>query len=77
MPRSSRKISKSQIYHAMIRGNERRRIFLDDDDRARFINTIKEKTSENDFSILAYCLMDNHVRKFKSFNKRVSGNTGD
>jgi REP element-mobilizing transposase RayT len=45
----------------MTRGNEGKKIFLDDDDRIRFIEILKDKNKENTFSVYAYCLMDNHV----------------
>ncbi|WP_371363280.1 hypothetical protein SRRS_42120 [Sporomusa rhizae] len=61
MPRESRKRSESKIYHVMIRGNERRQIFLDDDDKIRFIDILKEKKQNQNYSIYAYCLMANHV----------------
>jgi len=71
MPRRMREKSSSKIYHVMIRGNERKNIFLDEEDKARFIDTIKIKMgnlqetesskSEKKFNIYAYCLMDNHV----------------
>lgn len=47
MPRQSRRLSKSKVYHAMIRGNEGKKIFLDDDDRTRFIETLRDKNKEN------------------------------
>ena len=61
MPRESRKRSESKIYHVMIRGNERRQIFLDDDDKIRFIDIVKEKKQNQNYAIYAYCLMENHV----------------
>lgn len=61
MPRVSRQLSETGIYHVMLRGNERRKIFLSDEDRKRFIEILSEKSRENEFSVLAYCLMDNHV----------------
>ena len=61
MPRISRKLSKTGMYHVMLRGNEQRKIFLYDEDRKRFIETLREKGKEKEFSVLAYCLMDNHV----------------
>ncbi|WP_373657520.1 transposase [Sporomusa acidovorans] len=61
MPRGSRKKSESKMYHVMIRGNERKEIFLDDDDKLRFIEILKEKKQDKKYSIYAYCLMDNHV----------------
>lgn len=45
----------------MIRGNERKKLFFDDEDRARFINILYDKSKDNRYIIYAYCLMDNHV----------------
>lgn len=61
MPRIGRKLSESKTYHVMIRGNERKSIFLDDEDRSRFIEILYEKSKENKYTVYAYCLMDNHV----------------
>ena len=75
MPRKTRIPSESNIYHVMIRGNERKNLFLDDEDRLRFLDTMRrlveltrsESTvpsklkKEKKFYIYAYCLMDNHV----------------
>lgn len=61
MPRVSRKLSRSKVYHVMIRGNERKKIFIDDEDRERFIGTIREKNKERKFLVYAFCLMDNHI----------------
>jgi hypothetical protein len=40
MPRSSRRLSASKTCHVMIRGNERKELFLDDDDRAWFVGML-------------------------------------
>lgn len=40
MPRITRKQSKSKIYHVMVRGNERKNLFNDEDDKLRFIDTL-------------------------------------
>lgn len=61
MPRQARIYSETGIYHIMLRGNEKRKIFLDDEDRKRFVYTLFEKASEEKSNIYAYCLMDNHV----------------
>ncbi len=45
----------------MIRGNERKEIFMDDEDGERFLNTLDEKKKEGEYILYAYCLMDNHV----------------
>ena len=61
MPRQARIFSDTGVYRIMMRGNDKGRIFLDDDDRRRFISTLFEKASEENTDIYAYCLMSNHV----------------
>ncbi len=48
------------IYHVMSRGNRRERIFLDDEDRQRFLQTLGEACQKTGWQVHAYCLMDNH-----------------
>jgi len=45
----------------MLRGNERRNIFLNEDDKMRFIETLYQKKQKDKFYLHAFCLMDNHV----------------
>ena len=45
----------------MLRGNERKNIFLDDKDKLRFMETVFEKEQEERFYMHAFCLMNNHV----------------
>jgi len=61
MSRQRRKLSSSQIYHVMLRGNSGRDIFIDDEDKHRFLNILTNKKKDNEFVIYAYCLMDNHI----------------
>lgn len=61
MARCARKKSKSNIYHIMLRGINRMNIFLDDDDRTRFLQIVDRMGKEDEYKIQAYCLMDNHV----------------
>lgn len=61
MARLQRKYSNTGYYHVMLRGNERKKIFRDDEDRLKFISILKKKQSEIDLSFYAYCLMDNHI----------------
>ena len=61
MPRTARAASQSGIYHVMFRGNELSDIFIDDEDRAKFLQTLFKKVQDEKFVIYAYCLMDNHV----------------
>ncbi len=48
------------VYHVMARGNERRAIFYDDQDRRRFLETLAEMVEQFGVRIHAYCLMPNH-----------------
>ncbi|MBS4536477.1 transposase [Clostridium sp. D2Q-14] len=61
MPRSMRKISETGIYHIMVRGNEKRNIFIDKWDKMKFINILKQIKYEEDYDLFAYCIMPNHV----------------
>ena len=54
-------LSKTQIYHVMLRGNEIKNIFADDEDKERFIDTLFEKKKTGEFLLYAYCIMDNHL----------------
>jgi putative transposase len=48
------------FYHITCRGNERRNIFLDNDDRSRFIQLLTESLNIYRVILFAYVLMDNH-----------------
>lgn len=57
----------------MLRGNEKKNIFLDDEDKSIFINTIYQKKEDNAFCLYAYCIMDNHVHLvIKEHNDSIS-----
>ena len=61
MPRQKRKVGLSKIYHIIARGNERKDIFLDDEDKNKFIQIISDKKKKNEYILYAYCLMNNHL----------------
>lgn len=61
MPRDSRKHSATNIYHVMMRGNEKKNIFIDDEDRNKFIDILYNKKELSSYSLYAYCIMSNHV----------------
>ncbi len=48
------------VYHITSRGNERKAIFLDDQDHKNFLETIHRVTVRYNWLCHAYCLMDNH-----------------
>ena len=61
MPRTARIKGEFSTYHIIMRGNERKNIFLSDDDKARFLDTLKRMKDKYNYKLEAYCLMDNHV----------------
>lgn len=61
MPRQARKKSDSGIYHIMLRGINRQRIFEDEEDCVRFLETLQKYKFQCGFELYAYCLMGNHI----------------
>ncbi len=61
MPRKARKKSNSGIYHIIMRGINRQKIFLEDEDNHRFLQTLKFYKETCGYEIYAYCLMSNHI----------------
>ena len=61
MPRQARKMSKTEIYHIMLRGINKQVIFEDDEDRQKLLETIKYYKTVSKYEIYGYCIMSNHV----------------
>jgi REP element-mobilizing transposase RayT len=60
MTRAWRIEFKGALYHVLSRGNERRYIVVDDEDRNLFLDTVGEMSQRFEVDICAYVLMDNH-----------------
>ena len=61
MARPRRLEAPGAVYHVVVRGNERRAVFRDDSDRARYLARLAHYREKFGFRLLAFCLMDNHV----------------
>jgi putative transposase len=61
MVRTARIKSESGYYHILLRGNNRDRIFHDNKDRKKFLTVLSEQVDKGFISVIAYCLMDNHI----------------
>ena len=48
------------LYHVTARGNARQDIFLQDEDRPRFLRVLEQVVARCHLLLHAYCLMDNH-----------------
>jgi Transposase and inactivated derivatives len=53
----------------MLRGNERKCIFYDDEDRTKFLDILFNKKLISEYKLYAYCLMANHIHLLMKENK--------
>jgi len=61
MARQPRVHSSTGIYHVVIRGIDRQKIFEDDEDRLTFLEHLRMAKDASKASLLAFCLMYNHA----------------
>lgn len=61
MARGPRKRCESNVYHVVVRGVGRQRIFEDDADRRAFVDLLFSAARKQGVDVPAWCLMDNHV----------------
>ncbi len=61
MPRKPRIQDKGMIHHIVVRGNNSKDIFYNDNDRIKYLQLLHTYKKRYHFIILAYCFMDNHV----------------
>jgi REP element-mobilizing transposase RayT len=64
MPRSVRIEYPGAFYHVMARGNRREKIFLDEEDRQFFLQTLSEACGMTGWRVHAWVLMGNHYHLF-------------
>ena len=56
MPRYARVKSEKQIHHIMLRGNNREKIFIDEEDKTRIIDTMGDKKRNKSISYMPIVL---------------------
>ncbi len=61
MPRAARIVLPGVAHHITQRGNQKQRVFFDDQDRRKYLDLLQEKAEGHGLRILAYSLMTNHV----------------
>jgi putative transposase len=61
MARQPRNEVAGATYHVMARGVDRRRTFVDGDDYERYVRLLATVTQDQNWHLLSYCLMPNHV----------------
>lgn len=60
MPRRLRDISQTGYYHVTARGNDKKDIYYNANDKVFFLNLLRKIKVEFEIRVLSYCLMDNH-----------------
>ncbi|NTU96811.1 MAG: hypothetical protein HGA62_03235, partial [Chlorobiaceae bacterium] len=61
MPRGARLDAPGALHHVMVRGIERKAIYLDDADRVDFLDRIGKASEKTGTVIYAWSLMTNHA----------------
>ena len=61
MPRPKRILIPGAPHHLTQRGNNKRLVFLCDEDQKRYLSLLFKYSSKRDLKILSYCLMPNHI----------------
>jgi len=61
MPRIARIVGAGYLHHIVQRGNNREKVFLDQDDYQTYLSLLAKYSEKKIAPILVYCLMPNHV----------------
>ncbi len=72
MPRIARVVAVGLPHHITQRGNYRQDVFVDDNDRTQYLSWLNKYSVKFDLSILAFCLMQNHVHLIAIPNREDS-----
>jgi len=73
LPRQARRLSGTGVYHIMLRGNEKKDIFIDPEDKGKVIQLLHAKKIKAEYLIYAYCIMSNHMHLVvKEGNESIS-----
>jgi len=66
MSRKERIHIPGTVYHVILRGNDRRDIFSDDNDRFRLYSILDHALQRFSFKIQAFCLVTTHTSIWRS-----------
>lgn len=61
MPRQARLDMPGALHHIMVRGINRSPIFIDEEDKQRFLDRLGHEVTEGKCSVYAWVLMNNHA----------------
>ena len=61
LAKKQREFSSTDMYHIILRGNDKNDIFYDNQDRKMFLKIMEITKEKFKYSIYSYCLMNNHI----------------
>jgi len=61
MPRKKREESPTGVYHWIVRGMNRRKLFHGKQDHKQFLDYLREHKTQYEILMFHYCMMSNHV----------------
>lgn len=61
MPNTPRILVENACYHLIARGNQKQRVFLDEEDFKEYLERLRQYKRKFNFKLYAYCLMPNHI----------------
>lgn len=69
MSKFGRVLLEGVYYHIINRGNQKQRVFLEDNDFEKYLELLKRYKRKYKFKMYAWCLMPNHVHLILEVNK--------
>lgn len=69
MPRPNRIHSYTNVYHIIMRGNNKQNIFMENKDFQRFLLILKKYKIKYEYDLYCYILMTNHIHMIINSNK--------
>ena len=72
MPRIARVCAEGYPHHITQRGNNREKVFFDDEDKRFYLDVLQRYKDKYKVKILAYCLMGNHIHILAVPEKEIS-----
>lgn len=69
MARRPRELEDGGIYHCYCRGNNRQKLFREDEDFKAYLGLLLKLKNRFEFKLYHYCLMTNHVHMLMEMEK--------
>ena len=61
MPAGARIVLDGVLYHLIVRGNQKQKVFREERDFAEYIKRVRKYKRKYKFRLYSYCLMPNHI----------------